>query len=302
MKIALAQTAPSLAEIALNVGVHLRVAREAAEGAADLVVFPELSITGYDVREQAVALALTPDSTELTPVVHASQDIDIHLGFLESSFQSRPYNSSAYFARGAVRHVHQKVYLPTYGRFRERDYFVSGNDIRAFDLMRTESHLALASHSGKVRIGSVICEELWHPSVPMLLAQDGAELLIVQAAGSVSTDASNTECSEAVGRWKALAVSAALANRAYLVLANRAGIENEYRYFGNSLVVGPQGNIIAQARAFEEDLLIVELDFDAVARARAEMPLVTDERSDLTIRELERISRGRQAGGGSHSK
>lgn len=300
MKIALAQTGSELGEIVVNVESHVRIAREAAQHQAALVVFPELSLTGYDVRERASELALTPESRELSAVVQASQDIDIHLGFVESNLEGRPFNSSGYISRGTVRSVHRKVYLPTYGRFREGDYFAPGNDIRAFDLTKDDSRLAGASHSGRVRIGSVICEELWHPSVPMILAQDGCEVLIVQAAGSVSNSAATTDCSDAIDRWKAVAVSAALANRAYLILTNRTAIENEYRYFGNSLAVSPRGEIIAEARAFEEDLLLVDLDLDEVARARSDMPLVTDERCELTIRELERIWHKRQADSQSH--
>jgi predicted amidohydrolase len=296
MKIALAQIAPALGEIALNVETHVRIARETRARGAELAVFPELSITGYDLLERAVEFALTPESSELLALLDVSRSIDLHFGFLERGVESPPFNSSAYLSLGVLRDVHQKVYLPTYGRFREAHYFSPGQRVRSFELKPADSHLARGSTSGRIRLGTIICEELWHPSVALLLTQDGAELLIVQTAGSVSLDATSSEFSDSLRRWQALAISTAIANRAFVLVVNRVGVENENRYFGNSFVVSPRGQIIAQGRAFEEDLLFVELDVDEIARARAEMPLVTDERCDLTIRELERIWRARQSG------
>jgi predicted amidohydrolase len=301
MRIALAQNAPIPGEIAINLADHLSLAEEAVTREADLIVFPELSISGYDVREHARHLALTADSAEFSRLIEASRTIDLQIGFLERGLQSRPFNSCAYISMGAVRHIHRKVYLPTYGRFREGHYFTPGDRICAFELTAGEGRLARSSASGKLRIGPVICEELWHPSVAMLLAQDGAEVILVQTAGSVPArsvparsvpgGSSSDELAESLARWQALAISAAIANRAYVILVNRAGRENEYHYFGSSFVVSPRGKVIAQSRALEEDMLVVALDLEEVIRARADMPLVTDERCDLTIRELERICR-----------
>src|SRR6188768_4590785 len=119
MKIALAQTSPALGDIAANLTDHLHLIDQAVSRQADLIVFPELSLTGYDLRERSTDLALTADAPVLEPLVEASRSVDLQLGLLEHGEEGRPFNSAVYFAGGAVRHVHRKTYLPTYGRFSE---------------------------------------------------------------------------------------------------------------------------------------------------------------------------------------
>jgi len=119
----------------------------------------------------------------------------------------------------------------------------------------------------------LICEELWHPSVSWLLGQDGAEILIVQTAASIADPSSPDELSESLQRWEALALSAAITNRAFLILVNRVGSENDFHYFGRSFVVSPYGRVIARAPAFENDLLVVDVGFDHRASFRLEQGL-----------------------------
>ena len=130
---------------------------------SDLVIFPELSLTGYDVQMRAPELAVGAQSPALKPLIEASRRVDLFCGFIELGADFRVFNSCAYFAGGALRHVHRKVYLPTYGLFDEARYFAAGDTVRAFDLWADESKLAKASGLGKLRCGAIICEELWHP-------------------------------------------------------------------------------------------------------------------------------------------
>lgn len=293
MKIALAQISPALGAFDENLARHLDLSLEALARGADLIVFPELSLTGYDVREQAAELALEVSSPFLRPLLEASQALDIVFGMVELGEDFRVFNSAICLAGGEIRHRHRKVYLPTYGRFDEGRYFAAGDAIRAFDLWADGSRAAKASGRGRLRAGLLVCEDVWHPSVAWLLAQDGAHLLVAQAAASdaPAVDPGQGEPGEPAGvpAWERLATAAAIGGRLYFALANRAGRERDHRFFGRSFIVDPRGEVIARAPAYEEELMICEIDFDLVKRARFEMPLLRDERLDLTARELRRI-------------
>ena len=293
MKIALAQMAVALGSLEQNLARHLEAARLAATQGADLVIFPELSLTGYDVRERAAELALSAQSSALEPLVEASQEIDLLCGFIELGEDYRLFNSCAYFAGGAVRHVHRKVYLPTYGIFEEGRYFAAGDQVRSFDLWADESRLAKASGGGRLRCGVIICEELWHPSVAYLLAQDGAQMLLAQVAAADKGERDGEGRAAGLTSWEALAAAAALSSGAFLALANRTGVEGALRFFGSSFVADPRGRVIGRALPYEEELRVCEIDFGEVRRTRVAMPLLRDERLELTARELGRIQRAR---------
>ncbi len=293
MKIALAQITPALGEIEHNLKRHLEIALAAAGQGAELVIFPELSLTGYDVRQRAAELALTPQSPLLRPLIEASERIDLLAGLIELGEDFRIFNSAVYMAGGAQRHLHRKIYLPTYDIFDEGRYFAPGDTVRAFDLWSDSSCLAKTSGLGRLRCGVIICEELWHPSVAYLLAQDGAHLLLVQTA---AVDKGRRTCdgrAEGLKLWEALASAAAVSSGAFLVLVGRTGSEGVGCFFGSSFVVNPYGEVIERALPYEEEVKICELDFDEVRRARQSMPLLRDERLELTARELSRIQRAR---------
>ena len=298
MKIAIAQTESVPFDIEANVRRHLLVIEEAIDRGADLVVFPELSLTGYDVRERAAELALSKQSPALSPLFEISRSIDVHFSFIELDSDFRIFNSCAYAAAGELRHIHRKTYLPTYGRFDEGKYFAAGDGVRAFDLWTDESRMAKATGAGRLRAGALICEDLWHPSVAWLLAQDGAQILIVQAGASQPNVCTPAVPGTALQRWESLAVAAALSSGAFLVLSNKVGKESDYNYFGSSFVVDPRGQITSRARLWETELVIADVDFDEVRGARAEMPLLRDERLDLDVRELSRIVKTRSENDG----
>src|SRR6202140_5161255 len=176
--IAPAQFYPRLGDVAANLAAHLTTVVAAAAEGAGLVVFPELSLTGYFLKDQVPEVALTIDSPEVGTLRDASRDggIDIVAGLILGSDRHRFYNAALYISGGEVVHVHRKVYLPTYGLFDEQRYVASGDRFRAFDAplgRRTERQW---------RAGILICEDLWHPSAPALLARQGVDLIICPSA------------------------------------------------------------------------------------------------------------------------
>ncbi len=277
VSIALAQINTHLGDVAANLDIHLDFSRQAKAADADLLIFPELSLTGYVLQDlvPTVAHHPSPDDPLFKPLLEASQWLDMVVGFVDEDHRHRFYIAAAYLSGGQVLHIHHKVYLPTYGLFDEGRFFAPGDEVRAFD-----------TRFG--RAGMLICEDFWHASSPYLLWLDGADLMLF--------------CSASPGRGlgKAPVLDAARwvedINRAYaglftsfVVHANRAGFEDGLNFWGGSTVYDPNGNLVAGCPRHEEKLLVTEIDMHQLHRTRARLPLLRDERSALTRSELERI-------------
>src|SRR5688500_6865593 len=144
-----------------NLAIHRRVVDEASAAGVDLLVFPELGLTGYLLQDLNSEVAMRADDPRLTELGEAGGEMSVVLGFVEESDDHQLYISAALFEGGALRHGYRKSYLPNYGLFGERRVFAAGAQIRAGD-----------SRLG-VRLGSSICEDFWHLPTPYLLALDG---------------------------------------------------------------------------------------------------------------------------------
>jgi predicted amidohydrolase len=283
--LALAQIAPVLGDLAQNLALHeVKIAESKAAG-ADLVIFPELSLTGYQLQDLAPEVAMRRTDPRLQSLAKlTSGGPSAVVSFVESTDDHRLFAAAALLEAGEVRHVARKCYLPTYGLFDERRFLAAGDAIRA-----TRAALG-GSAAGNVGIGIGVCEDFWHPTLPAILAQDGAELLINVAAGparGASVDADQGLGSAA--SWGTLLRATAALTTSYVAFTNRVGVDESLIFWGGSRVIGPDGVVIAEAPLFEEALLLAEIDLDEVARARSALPLLRDERLELTRREFDRI-------------
>ncbi len=169
MKIAIAQCAPALGAMKRNLEMHRDWIAKARATGAKLVVFPELSLTGYYLKDLAADVACAAEDPILRPIAEASRDIDVSAGFVERSKDAKLHIAQGYWSGGTLRHVHRKVYLPTYGIFDDGRYFGPGDTFATF-----ESAAGVA--------GMAICEDLWHVSVPYLYAVGGASVVFAPAA------------------------------------------------------------------------------------------------------------------------
>ena len=277
VSIALAQINTRLGDVAANLEMHLDYCRQAKAADADLLIFPELSLTGYVLQDLVPSVAHHPSSDDpiFKPLLEASQWLDVVVGFVDEDLRHRFFISAAYLSGGKVVHIHHKVYLPTYGLFDEGRFFAAGDEVRAFD-----------TRFG--RAGMLICEDFWHVSPPYLLWLDGADLMLF--------------CSASPGRGlgaRPLLDAARWVediNRAYaglftsfVIHANRAGFEDGLNFWGGSTLYDPNGNLVAGCPLHEENLLVTEIDMHQLHRTRARLPLLRDERAALTRSELERI-------------
>jgi predicted amidohydrolase len=281
LKLALAQINTRLGDVQANLEKHLSLAQEARQAGMDLLVFPELSLTGYVLQDlvPTVSCRAEADDPVFRQLLDASRAIDLMVGFVDEDTRHRFYIASAYLSQGTVVHVHHKVYLPTYGLFDEGRFFAPGNSVRAFD-----------TRFG--RFGMLICEDFWHASPPYLLWLDGADVLLFASAspGRGLNDEAKLESSAWVEQT----------NRAYaglfttfVVHSNRSGFEDGLNFWGGSTVYDPDGKLVIQAPYYEESLTTARIDLNQLHRTRARLPLLRDERPELVQRELERILHGK---------
>lgn len=284
--LALAQIAPVLGDLPQNVVLHEKKLSEAKAAGADLVIFPELSLTGYQLQDLAPEVAMRRNDPRLVGLAaRTAGGPSAVVSFVESTDDHRLYAAAALLERGEVRHVARKCYLPTYGLFDERRFLAAGEAIRA-----TRASIGGPSVKGEVGIGIGVCEDFWHPTLPSILAQDGAELLINVAAGPAR--GASVEADEGLGSaasWGMLLRATAALTTSYVAFTNRVGVDESLIFWGGSRVIGPDGAVLAEAPHFEEALLLAEIDLDEVGRARSALPLLRDERLELTRREFDRL-------------
>lgn len=277
LNVALAQINPKLADVPANLDKHLAYIDQAIDQGADLVIFPELSLTGYQVQDLVpeVAIRARADDPIFGALLNASKRIDLVFGFVHEDERQRFYIAAAYASAGELVHVHHKLYLPTYGMFDEGRFFDQGERARAFD-----------TRFG--RVGMLICEDFWHMSPPYLLWLDGADLMILHSASpSRGLDGSDRLSGS---RWVELvnqAYGSLFTN--YVLHCNRVGYEDGKNFWGGSSVVDPNGDFVAHAPYFDETLLTYSLDLNQLHRTRSRLPLLRDERPEMVQRELARI-------------
>ncbi len=274
--VAIAQVDARVGDRERNLSTHLRYVDQAIRKKAHLVVFPELSLTGYSLRDLAGEIAIDPQSDRfLEPLKKKSRQISIALGFVESGTNHGIYNAAVFLEDGEVKHVHRKVYPPTYGMFEEGRYFSHGNSVAAFD-------------SKLGRLGMLICEDLWHISLPYLLALDGAEAILCLTASPTRISGNKTTLAIADVNHENHRSYARLLN-IYTLFSNRVGIEDGVNFWGGSAVIDPHGTPLAQAKLLDDDLIFADLDSKQVQKARRSSRHFLDERPDLVLRTLQRI-------------
>jgi predicted amidohydrolase len=289
LRLALAQCAPRLGDLEANLRLHQELAEQAAAEGAGLCVFPELSLTGYLLKDLVPEVSMTLEDQRLAPLFDLSRRVDLVVGMVLRSEDFRHYNAAVYLSGGAVSHVHRKVYLPTYGMFDEQRYFAAGDRVRAFNGPQFSS-------------GMLVCEDLWHLSAAYLMFVQGVALLICPSSSpgrGVLADPQSERGLGSAESWGDLCRTVAQFNVSYVAYCNRTGYEDGVYFWGGSGVFGPDGStLVAAAGAgikrgepMPEGNQVVLADIDAreVERQRMMTPLLRDEKLDFTLRELERL-------------
>jgi predicted amidohydrolase len=273
--IALAQIKPKLGCLPENLALVKAAVERAIAEKADLVIFPELALTGYFLKDLVPDVAIGIDSPQICRLKELSRHIAIAIGFVEATSDYRFYNSALYLEGGEIRHLHRKVYLPTYGLFDEQRYLARGDRFRAFD-----------SRFG--RMGMLICEDFWHLSAPYILAMDGATTLLCLSS-SPGRGLSEDESLGSTLAWQRLTATTATFLSSRVIYCNRVGFEDGVNFWGGSEVVAPSGVATARAKLLEEDFITTTIREGELRRERIFSPLMRDENLPLTLKELGRI-------------
>lgn len=275
LRIALAQCDVALGDLAANHRTHLAWIERARRERAELLVFPELSLTGYLLQDLVHDVSRRRDDALFTELAHAAGDTSVIVGGVEEGDDHGQYIASFLLEDGAVRHVHRKVYLASYGVFDEARFVGAGRHVRC----------AESKHG---RLGMVICEDAWHPSLVAIPLLEGADLVAIQVASPVR-DVGHGELPRNAEIWLDTLRTYARLYGCYILFCNRVGSEDGLVYWGHSCVLGPDGGTVAESPLYDEDLLVADLDFERVREARLSNPVLRDEKIDLTVRELRRL-------------
>jgi predicted amidohydrolase len=273
-RLVVAQTNPALGDLRVNLEDHLQRV-DAAAGKADLILFPELSLTGYFLKDQVGEVALTHEDALLRPLLERSRRISIAFGFVERSREGRLYNALGFLEDGRFLGVHRKVHLVSYGLFDEARDFAAGERFRLIE-----------SRHG--RFGPLICEDMWHmPGAYGYFLDDADALLVASASPARGVEAPGPGLASQ-RTWNILLSASALLYRTWVAYASRVGWEDGIGFGGGSRVLDPYANPRAALEGLEPGTLEATLDSGQLRRARADLPLRRDEKPWILATELAR--------------
>ena len=276
-RLAIAQFRPKKGDYAANLAKIGAILADVAklEPKVDLVVTPETATSGYFLEGGVRDVAVTAGTLfqDLVAVHHDAKApaIDVAVGFYEI-FRNRFHNSCLYATldgkKSEVRHVHRKIFLPTYGVFDEERYVERGNEgVHAFD----------TGWGGRAAI--LICEDAWHSIAGTIAALDGAQLILVPSASparGTGVDEEGTRLPASMVRWEQVVRGMAGEHGVYVALASLVGFEGGKGFPGGSVLVGPSGEIVSRAPLFDEGLMVADADLDQITHVRADSPLLAD--------------------------
>jgi predicted amidohydrolase len=276
-RVGLAQIAPRLGEVEANLERVAGCARDAAAQGAQLVVFPELALTGYLLQDLVPEVAMRAADPRLAELSRDTPGVLVAVGFVEETDDHRYTNSAALLRDGELIGLHRKVYLPTYGLFDEGRFTRHGDRIRTVEVGEPLG-----------RIGLSVCEDFWHPSLAMLQAQDGASLLVNLASGPARSPGSAAGLA-AIAGWHKMQDTYALLGTVGIAFCNRVGNEEGLTFWGGSRLLAADGSVVVEAPLWEEALVVGTLETDDLRMQRYGLPLLADERLELTRREIDRV-------------
>lgn len=275
LRVAVAQIDTVLGDLQANKEKHLAFIRRARERGVDLLMFSELSLTGYSIGHRAVELAITRDDPILQELAEAAGPMWVTLGFVEEGVAAQFHNSAITLREGRVEFIHRKLNLASYGNLEEDKHYAEGRYVETFQLEHTPW-----------RAATMICADLWNPALVHLCAVHGATLLMVPVASAI--DAVSGEFSNPDG-WRIALEFYAMIYGMPLVMANLATNEQGLRFWGGSRILDSHGQVVAQAGEGEE-MILGDIDYADVKTARYQLPTVRDSNLDLIQREVNRLS------------
>lgn len=276
MKIGLAQMAPHLGDIKKNFSRHRKMIAAAAKKGISLLVFPELSLTGYTLKDLVPEVALRPaEDPHFQKLLGLSRDMALVFGFVEEKDNGLFFNSAAYLVGGKIAHIHRKVYLPNYGMFEEAKFFAQGKNFHTF-----------STPLGKT--GMMICYDFLHYGASYLLFAGGADVFLVLSAAPGR--GFSEKATYATSRmWELMGEAMSRFSTVFIAYCNRVGFEDGKSFAGGSFLYSPSGKLMARASYTDEELLVADIDIDQVRHIRKKWPYKRDEKPEIISAALQRV-------------
>jgi N-carbamoylputrescine amidase len=274
LRVGAAQIGVELFEVERNVEKHLAWIEQARAQGVELLVFPELSLTGYEVGGRGYELGMSLNHPVLRRLAEAAGDMAVVVGFVEEGFAAQFYCSAAFLRAGKVRFVHRKLNLANYGAMEEAKFFAAGRYVETVPVAPPFTATIL------------LCADTWNPALVHLAALHGATMLIVPTNSSL--DAASGDFSKP-RKWDIVLEFYSVIYAMPIVFANRVGTEGDHTFWGGSRIIDARGEVLARAGREDETLLCADLSYDAVRKARFELPTVRDSNLDLVDREVTRL-------------
>ncbi|MEQ9495224.1 MAG: nitrilase-related carbon-nitrogen hydrolase [Deltaproteobacteria bacterium] len=279
IRVAAAQIDPVLKDVKANLDKHLEwIERARAEG-VELLVFPELSLSGYDVRDAAIDIAISVmdplDDPTLVQIAEAAGDMYVVVGFVEEGFGAQIFNAAGVFHRGEQVFVHRKLNLANYGDMQEAKFFAAGRYMEPYELPKNFTGAILC------------CSDSWNPALVHIAALHGATMLTIPTNSSLDAESGDVSKPE---RWDTVLSFYATLYGLPVVFCNRVGREGVHTFWGGSRILDAHGNQIARAGADGEELIVAEIAQRDVREARFRLPTVRDSNLSLIHREIDRLA------------
>ena len=262
IKVALAQISCKRGDKAENIKtIESRVTKAKQQG-AELVIFPELSLTGYTMRDQIYELAETIPGHSTTVLEKLAKKTGTYIVFgmpeLSEKTQATVYNAAVLVGPHGFIGKYRKMYLPTHSVFEEKRYFRPGYQTAVFE-----------TELGK--IGLIICYDIFFPEVSRLTRLKGAQLIVCISASPATRRTF----------FETLTAARAIENTAFLAYVNLVGIEDGLQFWGGSRLVGPNGKVLVKAKYDEEDMVIGEINYADIRPTETFVPILKDLRPEL---------------------
>ncbi len=262
VNVALAQISCKVGDKKHNINVMKKNIKRAKEKGANLVIFPELSLTGYLNRDLAYELAEPIPGSSIHSLEEIAKKENIHIvfGMPEQSEKAHAvlYNTAVLLGPDGLIGKYRKMHLPTHSVFEEKRYFRLGYEAPVFE-----------TELGKM--GLTICYDMFFPEISRLLRLKGSQLIIcISASPAVRSRF-----------FEVFTAARALENTVFLAYVNLVGVENGLQFWGGSRIIAPDGSILAKAKYDEEDLVIGTIDYADLERAEAFVPTLRDLRPEL---------------------
>ncbi len=273
LEVGAAQFASVIGDVDANMDRHLDwIARGRAQG-LDLLVLPEVSLTGHYGADSLLEAAMHRNDPRLTRLAEAAGEMAVVVGFIEEGPAAQFYNAAAILKAGRMVHLHRKVNLPTYGKLEEGKHFASGRFVETHALDRDW------------RAGLLICADVWNPALTHLAFLHGATLLITPVSSGV--EAVGAEFDNPAG-WALTVRFYAMMYGAPVIMVNRTGSEKDLTFWGGTRIIDPFGRELAVAGK-EEEMITATLNYEVVRNARRLLPTVRDSNIALVQRETARL-------------